>query len=72
MKTPLLLVIAVILSLGVTSCRKVYFSDGKQVEEYRDIEVQINQSGSFIIIETSWAEEPCLRPKERTPGIPCS
>ncbi|MDG1780303.1 MAG: hypothetical protein P8H59_05070 [Flavobacteriales bacterium] len=57
MKTPLLLVIAVILSLGVTSCRKVYFSDGKQVEEYREIEVQINQSGSFIIIEASWAEE---------------
>lgn len=53
MKTPTLLALAVMLSLGVTSCRKVYFSDGKQVEEYRDIDTnftEIHLEGSIDLI----------------------
>lgn len=55
MKTPVYLMVILSLIAGLTSCRKVYFSDGRPVEEMRDIDTnytEIHLEGSIDLIIT--------------------
>lgn len=55
MKTPVILILILSLVAGLTSCRKVYFSDGRPTEELRDIDTnytEIHLEGSIDLIVT--------------------